>query len=108
MLNLKVGPCPKCGNNTFNVTAHVTQTWLVTSSKLNPTATKLLIRPMLMTCLLVPSVGPRSLRSMFPANNFAKTFAKTFARSIVKKPRWGNCLLPHSKRNGVYCYDQNS
>ena len=29
MLNLKVGPCPKCGNNTFNVTAHVTQTWLV-------------------------------------------------------------------------------
>ena len=29
MLNLKVGPCPKCSNNTFNVTAHVTQTWLV-------------------------------------------------------------------------------
>lgn len=29
MLNLKVGPCPKCSNKTFNVTAHVTQTWLV-------------------------------------------------------------------------------
>lgn len=27
--NLKIGPCPKCGNTTFITTAHVTQTWLV-------------------------------------------------------------------------------
>lgn len=27
--NLKIGPCPKCGSNTFHATAHVTQTWLV-------------------------------------------------------------------------------
>lgn len=27
--NLKIGPCPKCGNTTFIATAHVTQTWLV-------------------------------------------------------------------------------
>lgn len=26
--NLKIGPCPKCGNTTFITTAHVTQTWL--------------------------------------------------------------------------------
>ena len=27
--NMKIGPCPKCGNTTFITTAHVTQTWLV-------------------------------------------------------------------------------
>lgn len=27
--NLKIGPCPECGNTTFHATAHVTQTWLV-------------------------------------------------------------------------------
>ena len=87
--NLKIGPCPKCGNTTFITTAHVTQTWLVDEDgdfiEAKSDCDEVTHAPDAEDLFTCSKCGAGFRQNMHTANNFANTFAKPFVHTIVKK-----------------------